>query len=119
MRMPALLMPGLGADDVIGRLVPALAGMGLVLLPWLMRRWLGGIGALVAGLLLAVSPTLGVASRTADGTMLALLAGGLLLVAWLRYHEEGDRRWLAAANWLRIASASSPPTRNQRSAVTA
>ena len=95
--LTALLMPVLGADDVIARLIPALAGMGLVLLPWLMRRWLGGIGALVAGLLLAVSPTLGVASRTADGTMLALLAGGLLLVAWLRYQEEGDRRWLAAA----------------------
>lgn len=95
--LTALLMPVLGADDVIARLIPALAGMGLVLVPWLMRRWLGSIGALAAGLLLAVSPTLGVVSRTADGTMLALLAGGLLLVAWLRYQEAGERQWLIAA----------------------
>ena len=80
--LTALLMPVLGADEVVVRLIPALAGIGLVLLPWLMRRWLGAMGALVAGLLLAVSPTLGVASRTADGSMLGLLAGGLLLVAW-------------------------------------
>ncbi len=107
--LTGLLMPVLGADDVIARLIPALAGLGLVLIPWLMRRWLGGIGALVAGLLLAVSPTLAVASRTADGSMLALLAGGLLLVAWLHYQEEGDRRWLfAAAIALAIGLTSAP-----------
>ncbi len=107
--LTALLMPVLGADEVVVRLIPALAGIGLVLLPWLMRRWLGAMGALVAGLLLAVSPTLGVASRTADGSMLGLLAGGLLLVAWLRYQEEGEKRWLhAAAMALALGLTSAP-----------
>ena len=107
--LTGLLMPVLGHSDAVARLVPALAGMGLVFLPWLMRRWLGYVGMLVVGLLLAVSPTLAVAGRTADGSMLGLFAGGLLMVAWLRYQEEGEKRWLfAAATALALGLTSSP-----------
>ncbi len=106
--LTGLLLPVLGGSDAIARLIPALAGMGILLLPWLLRHRLGPIGTLISGLLLAFSPTLVAASRTADGSTLALLAGGLLLVVWLRYQETGERRWLygsAAALALGLTSA--------------
>lgn len=107
--LTGLLLPILGGSDAIARLVPALAGMGILLLPWLLRQRLGPIGTLVAGLLLAFSPTLVLASRTADGSTLGLLAGGLLLVAWLRYQETGEQRWLyAAAAALALGLTSAP-----------
>ena len=107
--LTGLLIPVLGSTDAVARLIPALAGIGLVLLPWLMRRWLGTVGTLVAGLLLAVSPTVVLAGRTADGTMIGLFAGGLCMVAWLRYQEQGEKWWLfAAATALALGLTSSP-----------
>ena len=92
--LTALLSQILGSSDAVMRLVPAAAGSALVMVPWLLRRRLGQTGALIAGLLLLVSPTVTAASRTADGTALALLALLLLLVALVRYMDGGDRRWL-------------------------
>jgi len=44
-------------NDATARILPALFGVGIVALPLGLRRQLGRIGALVAALLLAVSPT--------------------------------------------------------------
>lgn len=93
----SLLMLLLGSSDTIMRLVPALFGVALVLLPWLWRRHLGLGGALVASLLLAVSPTLAITSRTVGGQSIALFAGLLLLIAAHRYLTEGAQRWLNTA----------------------
>lgn len=91
------LMLVLGDGDAVMRLVPALFGVVLTLLPWLWRRYLGLRGALTASLLLAVSPAATITARTAGGSAIALTAVLLLLIAWTRYLDEGRREWLVAA----------------------
>ncbi|HMK07659.1 MAG TPA: hypothetical protein VK449_01380, partial [Anaerolineales bacterium] len=63
-----------GGGNATARLWPALLGTLLVLPPWLLRRRFGTVGALAAAFLLAISPTLVAASRTAGGTSAALVA---------------------------------------------
>ena len=70
--LTSMLLPLLGDKDAVMRLIPALFGLGIVLLPWLLRRQLGVIGALTTSLLLAVSPIQTIVSRTAGGDALAL-----------------------------------------------
>ena len=94
--LTSLLLPLLGDRDAVMRLVPALFGLGIVLLPWLLRRQLGAVGALTAALLLAVSPLQAIVSRTAGGDAIALFALLLLVAAGLRYAETAEFRWLAA-----------------------
>ena len=53
----AALVFMLGSDDGVLRLLPALAGLAMVWLAWALWPWLGRTGALVAALLLAISPT--------------------------------------------------------------
>lgn len=74
-----------GASDATARLGPALAGTALVLVPALLRDALGRGGALAASAVLALSSTLVAASRTADGTTLALLGLALALAALWRF----------------------------------
>ncbi|MCA9976953.1 MAG: glycosyltransferase family 39 protein, partial [Anaerolineales bacterium] len=103
--LTALLTQILGDGEAIMRLVPALFGVGIVFLPWLLRKRLGQIGMLVTSLLLAVSPLGTAAARTASGDSMALFALLLLFAAWLRYEdstgavgtETGDTRWLYVA----------------------
>jgi len=83
----------LGWSDQVMRLVPAVIGVGLVLLPWFLRHRTGKLGSLTASLLLAVSPTLVAISRTAGGQSVALFAGFLVFIAWLRYQETENDRW--------------------------
>ncbi|MCI0396028.1 MAG: glycosyltransferase family 39 protein [Chloroflexi bacterium] len=99
----------LGAGDVTMRLAPAFFGLALALLPWLWRDQLGRPGALVASLLLAISPTQSLIARTAGGQSLALFAGLLLIIAWFYYQDSGDRRWfLAVVAALGLGLASAP-----------
>jgi hypothetical protein len=95
--LTALLLALLGSSDAVVRLVPALFGLALVLLPWWLRPVMGSTGALITSLLLAVSPVQAIAARTAGGDAIALFAGFLLLVAWLRYQEQGRYRWFLTA----------------------
>lgn len=95
--LTSLFMFVLGDSDTVMRLVPALAGLGLVLLPWLLCHRLTSAGALTTSFLLALSPTMVAISRTAGGDALALFAAVLLLCAWLRYQESGVRAWLLTA----------------------
>ena len=81
-----------GASEAVARLVPALVGASLTLLPLLFRDKLGRAEALLTSLFLALSAGLVAASRTADGTMLALagLGWGLGFVsAMLNETTEG------------------------------
>lgn len=71
-----------GANEWTARLLPALAGTTLVLTPILLRRRLGRLGALAAGILLALSPTAVILSRTASGDVFVAL-GALLCTAGL------------------------------------
>ncbi len=72
----------LGASDLSARLLPALAGAALTLSPALLRRQLGRLAALSAGVLLTLSPTALTLSRTASGDILTAL-GALLFTAGL------------------------------------
>lgn len=86
----------LGFSDEIMRLVPVLFGIGLVILPWFLRHKIGKLGALIASLLVAVSPTLTFASRTAGGGSAAIFFGLLMFIAWLRYQESAEVKWFYA-----------------------
>lgn len=90
----AILTQVTGFSDSVMRLTPAVLGLALVLTPWFLRHRTGRIGALLAALLLALSPPLTLISRTAGGQSIAVFAGMMLFVAWLRYQETGDPKWL-------------------------
>ena len=91
-----------GFSDGLMRLIPALFGLGLVYLPWLLRHRLGTQGALVTAVLLTISPLNTLAARTAGGDSIALFALLLLFIAFIRYQETAATRWL---NTLFIALA--------------
>ncbi|MCA9875441.1 MAG: glycosyltransferase family 39 protein [Anaerolineales bacterium] len=106
--LTAVLTQILGFSDAVMRLVPALFGVALVLLPWLLRQRLGAAGALVTAVFLTVSPITVTVSRTAGGEAIALFAVFLLLAAWVRWQDAGDGRWaitMATALGLGLASA--------------
>lgn len=77
-----------GASDLSARILPALAGTALSLAPALLRRELGRLGALAAGVLLALSPTALTLSRTATGDVLVALGALLCATGLWRYVES-------------------------------
>ena len=83
-----------GFTDGVMRLVPALFGLGIIFLPWLLRHRLGTQGALVTAVLLTISPLNTIASRTAGGDSIAIFALLLLFIAFIRYQETAATRWL-------------------------
>ncbi|MCP4420102.1 MAG: hypothetical protein GY805_26150 [Chloroflexi bacterium] len=83
-----------GFSDSVMRFIPALFGLGLIALPWLLRHRLGTQGALVTAVLLAISPLNTVTSRTAGGDSIAIFALLLLFIAFIRYQETAASRWL-------------------------
>ncbi len=104
-----LLFALFDGGDALARLVPALAGIGLVLTPLLLRRYLGRWGALGAGLFLALSPTATLASRTLDGTTLAALGVMVMLGAAARFLETYRPRWIALSGLaLAVALTAGP-----------
>lgn len=107
--LTAALIPLLGDSDAVMRLIPALAGLSLVMAPWWLRRRLGTFGALTTSLLLALSPLHSVVARTAGGDALALAAGMWLVVAGWRWLDSAEPRWfLIAAAALALGLASAP-----------
>ncbi|MHB9031581.1 MAG: hypothetical protein ACYC6L_00900 [Anaerolineae bacterium] len=97
------------ATEFSARLLPALAGISLSLLPVLWRRELGRIGAFAAAVLTLVSPALLYFSGTADGIF---LAGALCAWAFsLAYRAVTDARpqcMAAAAVLVSLALAAAP-----------
>jgi hypothetical protein len=83
----ALLFGLFSPSEYLARLIPALAGAGVVMLPFLWRRKLGEVGALAASGLLLVSPLTLFAARRVDGAAVATLAVGLLATAVLHSRE--------------------------------
>ncbi len=83
--LTSLVFALFGGNEFWARFWPMVAGTGLVFAPLVFRRELGRGAALAACAMLAISPALLAASRTADGTTLA--AFGLLaaLIGLRRY----------------------------------
>ncbi len=96
----AVLFSTFGTGDALARLVPALAGSVLVLLPALMRERIGRVGALGAAALLAISPVAILTSRIASGD--ALVAAVMLGLVGVASGYLQDRRsgWLYAGTAL-------------------
>ena len=86
-----------GASEASARLGPALAGSALVLVPSLFRDLLGRPAALASSGVLAVSASLLAASRSADGTLPALLALAVAAGALWRFLRNGRTAWVLAA----------------------
>jgi hypothetical protein len=72
-----------GGAEFWVRILPALAGSLLVLIPWGLRRQLGRGGALILSLLFAVDPWLLLFSRLGDGAILTVATGLLVWSALL------------------------------------
>ncbi|MEM7127724.1 MAG: hypothetical protein AAF702_15425 [Chloroflexota bacterium] len=70
-----------GGSDWLARFLPALAGTVLVWFIWFMRLDIGRYVAIVLALLLAIDPWLVAHSRLADGTILSILCGLVILAA--------------------------------------
>lgn len=84
-----------GATDYVSRIMPALAGVILVMLPVLLRgpKHLGRWGALIASGFLLFSPSILYYSRFIRHDIYTLLGALLLFIAIVRYVERPERRW--------------------------
>ncbi len=85
-----------GDNDTTARIFPALCGIGVVWMAYHFRRYIGRTGALFAGLLLTISPSLLFHSRyIRDDIYIAFF-----LLVWIygafRYLDTSQRRWLFA-----------------------
>jgi len=92
----ALFYALFGVSDFTARLYAALAGIALVMSPWLFRRWIGQRGAAAASILLLISPSITFYSRYTRHDVPMLLYVMLFLWAILWYLETGRARWLTA-----------------------
>lgn len=91
----------LGASEWVARLLPALFGLAMVMLPWFWRDWLGERVAVVFAFLLAIDPGMVALSHLAAGQMLAI---GAILIAITAWHAG---RLAAAGVFAALAVASS------------
>lgn len=104
--LTGLLFALFGTSDALARLAPAIAGVGLAMAPLLAKGALGRPAALSSSALLAISPTLWTAARTAGGPSLAALALFVSLVLLMRCaaNQQGGLYWGAAAIGILLAS---------------
>ncbi len=98
-----------GANDFTARLLPALFGAVVALLPYFWRERLGRGGAFLAAVLLAVSPLSLFASRSLGTEALAAGLGLALATALARFVDTGAPRALyASAALLGLLLTSGP-----------
>ncbi len=85
----------LGVSDTTARVVPALAGVGLVGSLYLFRPYLGGLGAWLAAALVVSSPTLLFYSRCLWSDIYVAVLSMLWIHGAFRYLSDRRLRWLA------------------------
>ncbi len=83
-----------GDNDFTARIYPAVLGVGVVLIPLLMRRWLGRIGALATSVFFLISPLILYYSRYIRHDIPAILAALVMAVAIWRYIEDRQFKYL-------------------------
>ncbi len=85
-----------GDTDATSRYMPALFGVILVALPWLLRgaAHLGRWGALSASFFLLISPSILYQSRYIRHDIYTIAGTLLLFICIVRYVERAERRWL-------------------------
>ena len=94
-----------GGGDALARIGSALVGVGMVLLPYALRRHLGRSRALLSAAFLALSPQLTYWSRHAGGTVWTLALGLGLVVALLAWLEATDEEAPARLTWVALIAA--------------
>ena len=96
--LTALILFVVGDTDSTARLGYALFGVILVGLPYFLRSHLGNAGALITGVMLALSPSMLYFSRFGrNDILMAVWAAALLILMW-RYIHEGRNRYLFLAS---------------------
>ncbi len=79
--------------DAAARLVPALFGVALVLLPLTLRSRLGPATGLLTAALLALSPTALFLSRSANSEILVATGGLMMIAGFFNWADSGRRGW--------------------------
>jgi len=93
-----------GVNDFTARIVPALFGVALVGLPYLLRRWMGRTGALLTSALLLISPSFLYYSRYIRNDIYIAVWTVLFLFFSFKYLEERrDIHLYLAAAFLSLA----------------
>ncbi len=86
-----------GDSDASARLVPALMGMGVVWMTYLYRRYIGQVGALAAGIMVTISPSLLFHSRYIRDDIFISLFTMVWVYGAMRYldlQNSNRNRWL-------------------------
>ena len=96
--MTAVIFTILGDTDFTSRLGYALFGTALVALPYFLREHIGRRGALIAAVMLALSPALLYFSRFGRNDIIMMFWAVSLFILMWRYLESGRRIHLYAAS---------------------
>lgn len=83
-----------GDNDTTARIVPVLFGIAVVWMMWLFRRYIGRMGALVAAVLITISPSLLFHSRYIRNDIYIALFILIWIYGAFRYLETRNPRWL-------------------------
>ncbi len=83
-----------GVTDFTARIPAVLFSIATVWMVWPWRRYLGKTGAVIAGILMVISPYMLYYGRYVRNEAFAGLSGILMLYAILRYLENGNKRYL-------------------------
>jgi predicted membrane-bound mannosyltransferase/sugar lactone lactonase YvrE len=96
-----------GVSDFTARIPAALFGVATVWMVWYWRNYLGKAGAIIAGLLMVISPYMLYYSRYVRNESFVAFSGVVMLYATLRYLETAKHKYLyffAAALMLHYTS---------------
>ncbi len=92
--LTAFIFRVFGDTEVTARLGYALFGTALVSLPYFLRDYLGRSGAILAAVMLALSPSLLYFSRFGRNDIIMVFFASALLILMWRYLQEGRRSYL-------------------------
>ncbi len=101
----ALAFQLFGDSDFSGRIYTALLGVMMVMFPLLLRKWLGRWGALLAAVMLLISPLLLYYNRYIRHDTPSILFGMIMAYCILMY-LNGSPRYRRRAFWLYIFAAA-------------
>ncbi|HNN12319.1 MAG TPA: TIGR03663 family protein [Anaerolineales bacterium] len=83
-----------GASDFTSRIPTALFSIAIVWMVWYWRQYLGKWGALIAGILMVISPYMLYYGRYVRNESFVAFSGLLMLYAMLRHLELGGKKYL-------------------------
>ncbi len=83
-----------GVTDATTRIFPALSGIAVVMISWFFRRWIGRTGALLAAVMLLISPSLFFHSRYIRNDIYIAIFGMIWAYGMFRYLEDRKAKWL-------------------------